>query len=677
MMTLSNIVTADVNPNTGVVPSLPSAVTVMRSIEGITNETVNTSASTSSGSPVLTFLSTTGMAPGQAVSGSGVAAGSVVLSLTATQVTLTKNTTGVGNGVPIAFATPAIGTYNAIAQTAYYAVGVVFSADANRCQCTVLYSIWDSLFQTINASGLAAQGYLQSGVCKSWGVYSIQDANNVTTLNFTCHPEPLGVALSYMAFTAVPTNYSGEYLAMPAMPSYTAAFGASTFSYAIVSITIATGVVTKSTGANFSSAMVGKYYWLNGFQVKCTAYSSTSSITVKCTGGSTLPTPAQLSNLITGIPLQDEGLITLLVGPAVSRIIKKTMVATKELTGDEMADGGVPPTVLGGSGDAQFTGVATFHGTDVSYLSFSGSGIQLISPDGTKIVSVTSTGALLQGNGATGPTALVTASGAFFASAWDTTHDVPSGPASVITPSSLMFAAAWTTAGVANGACARIGSAGLIIAAGWNPTYGVPSGPAAVLTSASLTFAAAWTVGGAVSGPYTQISASGIVLATGGTSGYPVITIGTSAMTFTGYGDGTSAELDISAYALAMYASGGGLMLWLKEATTTEVCGQFSTPSGITSSQIGLFLNSSNTAGQSFVQVKDFGSGAVVQVGYQPVGSFTAGISLIGAVCWKSNLGTAASGAGTLSNLPTGKSGNPVWLAVYDTNGTLRYIPAW
>ena len=41
-------------------------------------------------------------------------------------------------------------------------------------------------------------------------------------------------------------------------------------------------------------------------------------------------------------------------------------------------------------------------------------------------------------------------------------------------------------------------------------------------------------------------------------------------------------------------------------------------------------------------------------------------------------VGTPAAGAGTLTNLPSGKSGNPaVWLEVYDSTGTLRYVPAW
>lgn len=64
---------------------------------------VATSASTSSGSNVLTFASTSGVTDGMAAVATGVASGSVVVSHTSTTVTLDKATTGVSSGASVYF----------------------------------------------------------------------------------------------------------------------------------------------------------------------------------------------------------------------------------------------------------------------------------------------------------------------------------------------------------------------------------------------------------------------------------------------------------------------------------------------------------------------------------------------------------------------------------------------
>lgn len=74
--------------------------------------TLNTSASTSSGS-TLPFTATTGVAAGVSVSGANIAAGTTVLSLTSTSVTLSQAITGaVASGAAIVFG-PSITVVNA------------------------------------------------------------------------------------------------------------------------------------------------------------------------------------------------------------------------------------------------------------------------------------------------------------------------------------------------------------------------------------------------------------------------------------------------------------------------------------------------------------------------------------------------------------------------------------
>lgn len=65
---------------------------------------LNTSAVTAANSNVLTFAATTGVAVGQYATGTGVVAGSKVLAVTGTIVTLDMaSTAGVGSGVAIQF----------------------------------------------------------------------------------------------------------------------------------------------------------------------------------------------------------------------------------------------------------------------------------------------------------------------------------------------------------------------------------------------------------------------------------------------------------------------------------------------------------------------------------------------------------------------------------------------
>lgn len=65
---------------------------------------LSTSASTSAGSNVLTFTSTTGVVDGQAISGTGVPSGAVVLSHTSTTVTMSgASSAGVSSSTAIYF----------------------------------------------------------------------------------------------------------------------------------------------------------------------------------------------------------------------------------------------------------------------------------------------------------------------------------------------------------------------------------------------------------------------------------------------------------------------------------------------------------------------------------------------------------------------------------------------
>jgi len=64
---------------------------------------LTTSALTISGSPLLTFTSTTGIVDGMKASGTGIVTGSLVLSHTPTTITLNTNTTGVASGAILSF----------------------------------------------------------------------------------------------------------------------------------------------------------------------------------------------------------------------------------------------------------------------------------------------------------------------------------------------------------------------------------------------------------------------------------------------------------------------------------------------------------------------------------------------------------------------------------------------
>lgn len=70
-----------------------------------TGTSLSTSATTASGSNVLTFAAVSGVSNGMVVSGTGIAYGSTVSSFTGTTVTLSLNTTGVATAAVIAFTT--------------------------------------------------------------------------------------------------------------------------------------------------------------------------------------------------------------------------------------------------------------------------------------------------------------------------------------------------------------------------------------------------------------------------------------------------------------------------------------------------------------------------------------------------------------------------------------------
>jgi len=69
----------------------------------VTGLNLTTSALTAPGSPVLTFVSTTGIVDGMKASGTGIVTNSLVLSHTATTITLDTNTTGVASGAILSF----------------------------------------------------------------------------------------------------------------------------------------------------------------------------------------------------------------------------------------------------------------------------------------------------------------------------------------------------------------------------------------------------------------------------------------------------------------------------------------------------------------------------------------------------------------------------------------------
>jgi len=78
---------------------------------------LTTSVLTAAGSPVLTFVDTTGVVDGMVASGTGVVYGSTVSSHTGTTVTLNTNTTGVASGATISFTSMTTGFVSGYAVT--------------------------------------------------------------------------------------------------------------------------------------------------------------------------------------------------------------------------------------------------------------------------------------------------------------------------------------------------------------------------------------------------------------------------------------------------------------------------------------------------------------------------------------------------------------------------------
>ncbi len=238
VMNLTSPPTVTVTVNSALdVPLAPTAMALARTIEGITTFPVVTNALTASGSAVLNFASTIGIAQGQIVSGAGVATGSVVVSVTSTTVTLNQNTAGVANGATVTFTAPGIGAFNVLQQTVYYQALATFATDPMRNDASLLFSNWDYKFQTFTP-GPVSQGYIASGTWAGWGVFGLAGAAGVNNLTIIPPPQPLGVAQIFLAFAVVPSNCAGAYVTTESMPSSTAAFGASSFSYAIVGVSL-------------------------------------------------------------------------------------------------------------------------------------------------------------------------------------------------------------------------------------------------------------------------------------------------------------------------------------------------------------------------------------------------------------------------------------------------------
>jgi uncharacterized protein YidB (DUF937 family) len=254
--------------------------------------------------------------------------------LEATSVAVTRTIEGITPGAP------AIGSYSATEQAVYYSVAAVFPPDPLRDDAAVLFGVFDPTFQTLTP-GPATEGYLTSGPWTGWGLFSFEGAQGIASPTFVCHPQPLTKLPSYMAFTAQPVNFAGQYLSTTPMPSYTAAFGASSFSYAIASVDLTTNIATALSGAPFSAAMVGRPLLLNGYVVTVATYTDPTHVVLAGT-----ITTAELSSLTTGIPLQDVGLITLLAAPAALQsglIISNGPFAT--LVQKAQANGESPATV--------------------------------------------------------------------------------------------------------------------------------------------------------------------------------------------------------------------------------------------------------------------------------------------------------------------------------------------
>jgi hypothetical protein len=94
--------------------------------------TINTNGATAANSNVLNFASTTGVAVGQAISGTGVPAGATVLAFTGTTVTMSiASTAGVSSSVAITFGYDMTVDNNSIANTQVLTVNTFSLTEGN------------------------------------------------------------------------------------------------------------------------------------------------------------------------------------------------------------------------------------------------------------------------------------------------------------------------------------------------------------------------------------------------------------------------------------------------------------------------------------------------------------------------------------------------------------------
>lgn len=115
-----------------------------------------TNAATLSGSPVLTFPDTTGVVDGMLASGPGIVYGSLVLSHTATDITLDTNTTGVASNATISFTSMTTGFVEG-----YTVTGGTSGATGTVCR------VLDTSLNVKNVSGTFVSGEVVTGIASS------------------------------------------------------------------------------------------------------------------------------------------------------------------------------------------------------------------------------------------------------------------------------------------------------------------------------------------------------------------------------------------------------------------------------------------------------------------------------------------------------------------------------
>lgn len=161
---------------------------------------LNTSASSTSGATTLTFAATTGVANGDVVTGTGVAANTTVVSFTSTVVTITPALTGsVTSGEAITFTPPPTVT---VANATGYSQdeGVVYAASGNPLKAMT------------TSSGLTVGQYY---VNPATGMYSFSVADSGVAMYISYLYTPIGT---------VGTTILGANLLMGTTPRFSIQF---------------------------------------------------------------------------------------------------------------------------------------------------------------------------------------------------------------------------------------------------------------------------------------------------------------------------------------------------------------------------------------------------------------------------------------------------------------------